>query len=125
MEENNPNVEQNTNQVENDPVNQTQEVPVSGPETTRVETGTVNTNSTSNTASTENKSLNICCLLSFIFSMVGIVIFGLLCGITATVLGIVGLTTFKPEEQTAKWLGITGLALGAVEFVFMGLYMFM
>ena len=29
MEENNPNVEQNTNQVENAPVNQTQEVPVS------------------------------------------------------------------------------------------------
>ncbi len=119
MEENNsnPNMEQNTNKVENAPANQTQEVPASG-----TSTPTQNMNSAS--GQTGNKKLNICCLLSFIFSMVGIVIFGLLCGIAATVLGIVGLTTFKPEEQTAKWQGITGLAVGVVEVVFMGLYMF-
>ena len=123
MEENNqnPNMEQNVNQEINAPTNQTQEVSVNNQET---EAKTVNTSSASNTVSTGNKSLNVCCLLSFIFSMVGIVIFGLLCGITATILGIIGLSTFKPEEQTAKWQGITGLGVVIVEVVFMGLYMF-
>ena len=117
MEENNPNVEQNTNQVENAPVNQTQEVPVS--ETT---TSTINTQSTN--GKTENKKLNICCLLSFIFAMVGIIMYGLFCGIIATVLGIIGVATFKPQSQKAKGLGIAGLAVGAVEFVVMGLMVF-
>ena len=116
MEENNPNVEQNTNQVENAPVNQTQEVPVS--ETT---TSTINTQSN---GQTENKKLNICCLLSFIFAMVGIIMYGFFCGIIATVLGIIGVATFKPQSQKAKGLGIAGLAVGAVEFVVMGLMVF-
>ena len=64
----------------------------------------VQTNNVENTAQnqTTDKKMNICCLLSFIFSMVGIVMFGLICGITATILGIVGLTTFNEKEQTAK-----------------------
>lgn len=90
----------------------------------------VDTNSTVNTTQaqatqTVEKKMNICCLLSFIFSMVGILMFGLLCGITATILGIIGITTFKEKEQTAKWMGITGLSVGAVEFVFMTMYAFL
>lgn len=76
-----------------------------------------------NTSSAANKNLNVCGLLSFIFSMVGIFMFGLPCGIAATILGIIGTVTFKPESQKSKWLGITGLAVGAVEVVVMGLYM--
>ena len=85
------------------------------------------TNSTENTAQnqTTDKKMNICCLLSFIFSMVGILMFGLPCGIVATILGIIGITTFKQEKQTAKWMGVTGLCVGAVEFVFMSMYVFM
>lgn len=117
MEENNLNVEQNTNRVESAPVNQTQEVPVS--ETTASTVNTQNTN-----GQTENKKLNICCLLSFIFAMVGIIMYGFFCGIIATVLGIIGVATFKPQSQKAKGLGIAGLAVGAVEFVVMGLMVF-
>ena len=50
--------------------------------------------------------------------------YGLFCGIIATVLGIIGVATFKPQSQKAKGLGIAGLAVGAVEFVVMGLMVF-
>ena len=90
-----------------------------------------NTTNTSSAASTENtanvnneKKVNVSCLLSFIFSMVGILCFGMFMGLAATILGIVGLTTFKPDTQQYKWMGVTGLAVGAVEFVVMTLYFF-
>lgn len=72
--------------------------------------------------SSENKSVNTCGLISFIFSMIGIFMFGLHCGLIATILGIIGLANFKPETQTSRWMAITGLTLGAVEFVIVGLY---
>lgn len=122
MEENNsnPNMEQNVSNVANAPTNQTQEVPTS--ETTISTQETQNMNSSS--GQTENKKLNICCLLSFIFAMVGIIVYGFFCGIIATILGIIGVATFKPQSQKAKGLGIAGLAVGAVEFVVMGLIVF-
>lgn len=115
MEENNsnPNMEQNVSNVANAPTNQTQEVPTQE---------TQNMNSAS--GQTENKKLNICCLLSFIFAMIGIIMYGFFCGIIATILGIIGVATFKPQSQKAKGLGIAGLAVGAVEFVVMGLIVF-
>lgn len=122
MEENNsnPNMEQNVSNVANAPTNQTQEVPTS--ETTISTQETQNMNSSS--GQTENKKLNICCLLSFIFAMIGIIVYGFFCGIIATILGIIGVATFKPQSQKAKGLGIAGLAVGAVEFVVMGLIVF-
>ena len=69
-----------------------------------------------------NKNVNVCGLISFIFSMIGIFMFGLPCGIIATILGIIGIATFKPETQSNRWMAITGLAVGAVEIVVMGLY---
>lgn len=69
-----------------------------------------------------NKNVNACGLISFIFSMIGIFMFGLPCGIIATILGIIGIATFKPETQSNRWMAITGLAVGAVEIVVMGLY---
>ena len=80
-------------------------------------------NGTNNTQNVnQNKSINICGLLSFIFSMVGILMFGLPCGIIATILGIIGIATFKPEINKAKWMGITGLVVGICEILIMGLY---
>lgn len=88
---------------------------------------TVNTNVQNNTAtqSTSNnsaKSTNVCGLVSFIFSMVGIVIFGLPCGIVATILGIIGLATFNPDKHSSRWMAITGLVVGVIEIIIMGLY---
>ena len=118
MEENNSNsnMEQNVNIETNAPENLTQE--------DRVNTETTSVNGTQNTTQIENKKLNVCCLLSFIFSMIGILMFGLPCGIASTILGIIGLATFNPKHQYAKWLGITGLCVGAVEVVLMGMYVF-
>lgn len=117
MEENNLN--QNLESNEKQENMQTNETVV--PKTEDVN-DTVNTTQTNQTV---EKKINVCCLLSFIFSMVGILMFGLPCGLAATILGIIGITTFKQEKQTAKWMGVTGLCVGAVEFVFMSMYVFM
>ena len=85
-----------------------------------------NNNSTNNSQTTQtntNKSINVCCLLSFIFSIIGIFIFGLPCGIAATILGIIGIATFKEDKQKSKWFGITGLTIGVIEVVIMGIFM--
>ena len=56
----------------------------------------------------QNKSINICGLLSFIFSMVGILMFGLPCGIIATILGIIGIAGKKATiRESAKLIVAT------------------
>lgn len=83
----------------------------------KVEEGSEMNNASTENRAVQEKKINICCLLSFIFSMVGILIFGMFCGLIAFILGIVGLKTFKKELQKSKWLGITGLVVGSVEVV--------
>lgn len=70
-----------------------------------------------------SKTINACGLISFIFSLIGILIYGLICGIVATILGIIGLATFKTEKHTSRWMAITGLTLGVVEIIIMILYL--
>lgn len=41
------------------------------------------------------------------------------CGLAATILGIIGVYNFKADSQKYKWMGVTGIAVGAVEFVVM------
>lgn len=71
----------------------------------------------------KTKKINVCCLLSFIFAMVGILVFGLFCGLAALILGIIGVVKFKKEEQDLRWMGIAGLIIGAIEFVVMTINM--
>ena len=78
--------------------------------------------STNTTSSQEETKLNICGLLSFIFSLVGLLILGLPLGIAAVVLGIVGIVKFNPDTQKCKWMAITGTAVGAVDVVFVLLF---
>ena len=81
----------------------------------------VNENTNQNTNQTQyiTKGINVCGLLSFIFSIIGIFVAALPCGIIAVILGIIGTASFKPEKNIAKWLGITGLVLGAIEVALM------
>lgn len=72
----------------------------------------VNTNSVN-----EEKSLNICGLLSFIFSLVGLLVYGLPLGIAAVILGIIGIVKFDKEKQKYKWMGIVGLCVGAFDML--------
>ena len=63
------------------------------------------------------KQLNICALLSFIFSLVGLFVFGFPLGIAAIILGIIGIVKFDKEKQKFKWMAIVGLVLGAVDII--------
>ena len=68
---------------------------------------------------------NVCGLLSFIFSLVGLLIFGMPCGIAAVILGIIGLCTFKSDIHKGKGLTIAGIAVGAVDIIFVIVYAMM
>ena len=69
------------------------------------------------------KKNNTCGLVSFIFSLVGILVAGLPCGIIATITGIIGLVTFKKDTEKGRWMAITGLTIGILEIIIMVLYM--
>lgn len=63
------------------------------------------------------KQLNICALLSFIFSLVGLWVFGVPLGIAAVILGIVGIVKSNKEKQNLKWMAIVGLVLGVIDII--------
>lgn len=71
------------------------------------------------------KKMNACALVSFIFSLIGIVIAGLPCGIVATITGIIGLVTFKAETQKGKGFAIAGLVIGILDIIIMIIYIVM
>lgn len=72
----------------------------------------------------KNKTLknNTLGLISFIFSMVGLLIMGLPCGIVAVVTGIISIIKFNNEEEKNKWMGITGLCVGAADILLVLLF---
>jgi len=72
---------------------------------------------------TMQKKNNVPALISFVLSLVGLVVAGLPCGIAATITGIIGLVKFNPETEKGKWMAITGLIIGILEIVIMGLFM--
>ncbi len=63
------------------------------------------------------KKLNICALLSFIFSLVGLFVFGFPLGIAAIILGIIGIVKSNKEKQNFKWMAIVGLVLGSIDII--------
>ena len=65
----------------------------------------------------ENKKNNALALTSMILSLVGLIIFGLPCGIAAIITGIIGLVKFNPETEKGKGMAIAGIAVGAVDIV--------
>ena len=65
----------------------------------------------------EKKKINICCLLSFIFSIVGLFRFGLPLGIASIVLGIIGIVKFKNDTEKYRWMGIVGLCIGIIDVI--------
>lgn len=81
----------------------------------------VENNDNTNNVNVEKK-LNVCGLISFIFSLIGIIVAGLPCGIIATITGIIGITTFKKEEQKGRGFAIAGLVIGIVDVIIMLAY---
>ncbi|MFR0823561.1 MAG: DUF4190 domain-containing protein [Clostridia bacterium] len=70
----------------------------------------------------EQRTTNSIGLVSFIFAMIALFIFGLPFSIVAIITGIICLATFKKDTQKNRWMGITGLSVGAVELIVMLLY---
>ncbi len=71
-----------------------------------------------NNQGVNSKKVNNCALLSFIFSLVGLIVAGLPCGIVAVITGIIGLVKFNPSTEKSKWMAVTGLIIGVVDIVF-------
>ena len=75
-------------------------------------------------ANTQNmqKINNSFALASFICSMVGLLIFGIPCGVAAIVTGILGLVKFDSEKEKNKWMAIVGLVVGIFDFIIVAMY---
>ena len=69
------------------------------------------------------KKFNKLSLVSFIFCIIGIFIAGLPCGVIALITGIIGVVKFNAETEKGRWMAITGLIIGILEIILMGLYM--
>lgn len=79
-------------------------------------------NAETNPVQNQEKKVNTCCLLSFIFSLVALFIFGIPLGIAAIVLGIIGIVKFKKDSEKFRWMGIVGLCLGLLDVISVSLY---
>ena len=62
-----------------------------------------------------NKELNVLGLISMIIAIVGLFIFGIPCGVTSLILGIVGIAT--AGETKGKGMAIAGTVVGAIDLV--------
>ena len=77
--------------------------------------------SNTNAQNSEKKNNNFA-LASFICSMVGLLIFGIPCGIAAIVTGIIGLVKFDSVNEKNRWMAIVGLIVGIFDFVIVVMY---
>ena len=62
-----------------------------------------------------NKELNVLGLISMIIAIVGLFIFGIPCGVTSLILGIIGIAT--AGETKGKGMAIAGTVVGALDLV--------
>ena len=62
-----------------------------------------------------NKELNVLGLISMIIALIGLFIFGIPCGVTSLILGIIGIAT--AGDTKGKGMAITGTIIGAIDLV--------
>ena len=62
-----------------------------------------------------NKELNVLGLISMIIAIIGLFIFGIPCGVTSLILGIIGIAT--AGETKGKGMAIAGTVVGAIDLV--------
>ena len=63
------------------------------------------------------KKVNTYGVISFIFSLVGLLIAGLPCGIVALITGIIGLVKFNKATEKMKGFAIAGIVIGVFDIV--------
>lgn len=69
------------------------------------------------TQNVEQKKVNNMALLSFIFSLIGLIVAGLPCGMVALITGIMGIAKFDSEKDKCKWMAIVGIVVGIFDIV--------
>ena len=62
-----------------------------------------------------NKELNVLGLISMIIAIIGLFIFGIPCGVTSLILGIIGIAT--AGETKGKGMAIAGTVVGTIDLV--------
>ena len=78
----------------------------------------IQNNQNVNTANQEGK-YNGQAIASFVVSLVGLIIFGLICGIISLSLGITALKHIKEfSNEKGKGLAIAGIVIGSIDLVF-------
>lgn len=63
------------------------------------------------------KKVNNMALLSFIFSLAGLLVAAIPCGIVALITGIMGLVKFNKDTEKFKWMAIVGIILGVIDII--------
>lgn len=80
----------------------------------------VKTEERTTTDTTQNvgvKKQNTMALLSFIFSIIGLLVAAIPCGIVALITGIMGIAKFDPSKDKGKGLAIAGLVIGIIDII--------
>ena len=72
---------------------------------------------TETTQNTGTRKTSAMALVSFIFSIVGLIIAALPCGIVALITGIIGVAKFNPAKDSGKGLAIAGIIIGIVDII--------
>ena len=65
----------------------------------------------------QNKKQSSMGLVSFIFSLIGLIIAAIPCGIVALITGIIGIAKFNPSTDKGKGFAIAGVVIGAIDIV--------
>ena len=65
----------------------------------------------------EEKKNNVFAIISLVVSLIGLIVFGIPCGIGAVITGIIGLIKFNPEKEKGKGMAIAGIVVGALDIV--------
>lgn len=65
----------------------------------------------------EEKKYNALAITSLVLSLVGLLVFGIPCGIGAIITGIIGLIKCNKANQKGKGMAIAGISVGAVDVV--------
>ena len=70
-----------------------------------------------NTQNNGGKKQSALCIVSFVFSLVGLLIAAMPCGLVALITGIIGVAKFDPAKNSGKGLAIAGIIIGAIDII--------
>ena len=70
-----------------------------------------------NTQNNGGKKQSALSIVSFVFSLIGLLIAAMPCGLVALITGIIGVAKFDPAKNSGKGLAIAGIIKGAIDII--------